>query len=177
VKVATALVRVAVTRNAVPSMKVIDPVGVGPPVDGGAGITVAVKVTGWPRLAGLSEEVSVVVVLACCTVTVMLLEVLGEKLELPWYIAVTVLKPKGSAVVTMEATPPDKVAVPSEVVPRKNWTVPSGVPAVELTPAVSVTGWPTTAGLGDAATVVVVAGKTVWVKTCEVLELKLVSPW
>ena len=55
------------------------------------------------------------------------------------------------------------------MLPLKNWTVPSGTPAVELTPAVSVTGWPTTDGLGDDATVVVVAGKTFWVKTGDVL--------
>jgi hypothetical protein len=158
-------------------MKVIEPVGVGPPVDGGAGVTVAVSVTVWPRLAGLGEAVSEVVVLACCAVTVIAVEVLGEKLELPWYIAVTLLKPKGRAVVTMDPTPPERVAVPSKVVPLKNWTVPSGTPAVELTPAVKVTGWPTTAGLGEAATVVVVAGRLVALKTGDVLPLKLVSPW
>jgi hypothetical protein len=90
---------------------------------------------------------------------------------------VIVLKPKGIAVVTIEPTPLFRVAVPSEALPLKNWTVPSGTPAVELTPAVSVTGWPTTDGLGEAATVVVVAGNTVCVKTGEVLVSKLVSPW
>jgi hypothetical protein len=83
VKVATAPESVPVPRKAVPSMKVIDPVGVGPPVDGGAGITCAVSVTVWPRLVGLGEAVSVVVVLACWTVTVIPVEVLGEKPELP----------------------------------------------------------------------------------------------
>jgi hypothetical protein len=64
-------------------MKVIEPVGVGPPVDGGDGITCAVNVTVVPRLAGFGAAVSVVVVLACWTVTVIPVEVLGEKLELP----------------------------------------------------------------------------------------------
>ena len=153
----------------VPSMKVTEPVGVGPPVDGGAGLMVAVKVTAWPMLEGFAEEVRVVVVLACWTVCVIAVEVLGEKLVLPWYIAVIESKPKVRAVVTMLPTPPLSVAVPSEVVPLKNWTVPVGTPAVELTPAVSVTGWPTTDGLGDDATVVVVVGKTVWLKIGEVL--------
>ena len=46
------------------------PVGVGPPVEGGTGWTVAVNVTDWPMPAGFSEEVSVVVVVACWTVCV-----------------------------------------------------------------------------------------------------------
>ena len=80
------------------------------------------------------------------------------------------LKPKGRAVVTRLATPPESVAVPRTVVPFRNWTVPSGTPDGELTPAVSVTAWPTTEGpgisdpTGAAATVVVVVGKTVCVK-------------
>src|SRR5262249_43447280 len=118
--VATAPLRVPVPRKVVPSMKVIDPVGVGPPVDGGAGVTVAVKVTVWPRPAGFGDAVSAVVVLACWTVTVMPAEVLGENCVLPWYCAVTVLTPNGSAVVTSEATPPLSVPVPSDVVPVKN---------------------------------------------------------
>jgi hypothetical protein len=113
-----------------------------------------------------------VVVLACCTVWVTAADVLAEKLEFPRYSAVIELKPKGSEDVTRVATPLFRVAVPSELVPPlKNWTVPVGTPALELTPAVSVTGWPTTEGLGAEATVVTVAGLTVWLKTGEVLEL------
>ena len=83
VNVATPLTSVPEPKLVVPSMKLIEPVGVGPPVEGGAGVTVAVNVTAWPRLEGFTEEVRVVVVLACWTVCVIASEVLGEKLALP----------------------------------------------------------------------------------------------
>src|SRR6476619_29078 len=46
-----------------PSMNVAEPAGVPP-----AEVTVAVKVTGWPKADGLSDEVTAVVVAACVIV-------------------------------------------------------------------------------------------------------------
>jgi hypothetical protein len=65
-------------------VKVTVPVGVPvPPV----GVTVAVKVTGWPILLGFTEDASVVVVAvvapAALTVWVSAGDVLGEKLPSP----------------------------------------------------------------------------------------------
>src|SRR3954451_9923282 len=79
-------------------------------------------------------------------------------------------------------TPPLSVAVPSEVVPLKNWTVPVGSPRPGVpgaTPAVRVTAWPVTDGLGEAATDVIEVTDpvdTVWVTAGEVLAAKLSSP-
>jgi hypothetical protein len=64
-------------------VKVTVPVGVPEPP---AGATVAVKVTGWPILLGLTEDASVVVVAAMpawLTVWVSAGEVLDEKLASP----------------------------------------------------------------------------------------------
>ena len=73
-----------------------------------------------------------------------------------------------------------RVAVPSRVAPSKKLAVPVGVPApgaTALVVAVRVTGWPNTDGLGEDATVVVVAA---WLTTGdtvgEVLPVKLASP-
>ena len=76
------------------------------------------------------------------------------------------------------------VPVLSVVPPSLNVTVPLGaVPAPEpgavtVTVAVKLTDWPTTEGLADEASVVVVgAWLTVWVKGLVVAEeVKLVSP-
>ena len=67
------------------------------------------------------------------------------------------------------------------VVPSTNSTCPVGVPAPGLktvTLAVNVTGWPTTDGLvEDDSVVVVAAGLTAWVSGTEVAgPLKLASP-
>ena len=46
-----------------------DTVPVGPPAPGATGATVAVKVTGWPKVEGLGEDPTVVVVSALPTIT------------------------------------------------------------------------------------------------------------
>ena len=55
------------------------------------------------------------------------------------------------------ANPPTRSATPITVPSSVNVTLPSGVPAVDVTLAVKVTNWLTGAGLGDADSVVVVA--------------------
>ena len=57
-KVAMLLVKVPVPRVLVPFLKVTVPLGV--PAPGETGLTVAVKVTDWPKTEGLAEEVKLV---------------------------------------------------------------------------------------------------------------------
>src|SRR6266516_4835510 len=122
-------------------VKVTVPVGV--PAPGATALTVAVKVTIWPDTDGLTEEVTVVVLLALLTVWVN-----GEAVL---YVAVPELSATGVW------------GVPSIV----NVTVPLGVPApgaTAATVAVNVTDWPETEGLTDEVTVVVVSALlTVWI--------------
>ena len=66
--------RLMVASDVAPSLKVTVPEGV--PEPGAKVVTVAVKVTDWPKQAGLSEEASVVAVLALLTVWVSAGEVL-----------------------------------------------------------------------------------------------------
>jgi len=58
-------------------------VPVGVPLPAGFTVTVAVKVTGWPKTEGLAEELTVVVVAAMLTVCVTPAEVLVLKLVSP----------------------------------------------------------------------------------------------
>jgi hypothetical protein len=57
VKVATPPDKLPLPSTVAPSLNVTDPVGVPPPP-----VTVAVKVTAWPNVLGLSDEISDVVV-------------------------------------------------------------------------------------------------------------------
>ena len=85
------------------------------------------------------------VVDACVTGTVTAGEVLEVNVESPEYTAVIELVGTVSDVVSSVATPFVIVSVPSEVVPLKNWTVPVGVPAPDVTGAtvaVNVTSCP-----------------------------------
>ena len=61
-------------------MKVTEPVGV--PLPGAAALTVAVKVTDWPKTVGLAEAVTTVLVPSCFTVWIRV-DVLVAKVELP----------------------------------------------------------------------------------------------
>ena len=56
---------VAVPRTVEPSLNVTVPVGV--PVPGEAGITTAVKTTGWPKTEGLADGITTDVVLSLPT--------------------------------------------------------------------------------------------------------------
>ena len=73
------------------------------------------------------------------------------------------------------AEPPDSATGEPELVPSTaNWTVPVGVPAVEVTVAVNVTESPNIDGFADDDTLIVVdAPLTVCVNE-PVLELKVV---
>jgi hypothetical protein len=83
-----------------------------------------------PTAEGLALEASVVVVAAGLTVCARVDEVLARKLESPLYFAEIECEPGSSEVAAVErdATPPERVALPSEVLPTKNVTLPVGVP-------------------------------------------------
>ena len=81
------------------------------------------------------------------------------KLVSPEYCTVIELAPSGKRVVAMLPVPLASVAMPSEVVPLKNWTVPVGVPApgaTACTVAARVTLCPKTGVVVDGMNVVVV---------------------
>ena len=80
VNVAWPALKLFVAREVVPSLKVTVPVGV--PLPGAVALTVAVMITCWPKTDGLSEETSVVEVLALLFVCVSEL-VLALKLPSP----------------------------------------------------------------------------------------------
>ncbi len=107
--------------------------------------TWAVKVTDLPTADGFALEVSVAEVAAGFTICARVEEVLARKLESPLYFAEMECEPARSEVdaVVRVATPPDSVALPSEVLPSKKVTVPVGVPPnAGATAAVNVTDWP-----------------------------------
>ena len=79
-----------------PSLKVTFPVGV--PAPGEFAVTTAVKVTNWPEVEGLSDEVKLVVVEAWLTVWPTNWEVLAGKVVSPLYCAVMARTPTLSAV-------------------------------------------------------------------------------
>ena len=81
VKVALPPDRLAVAKVAAPSRKVTVPVGV--PTAGATALTMAVKVTAWPKSDGFTELVTVVVLLPLLTVWVIAVEVLLAKLLSP----------------------------------------------------------------------------------------------
>ena len=64
-----------------PSLNVTVPVGI--PAPGDVAVTVAVRVTDWPKTVGFAEEVTVVEVLVLFTVCVRAAEVLVLKLPSP----------------------------------------------------------------------------------------------
>jgi hypothetical protein len=74
--------------------------------------------------------------------------------------------PTASAAVLIDAVPPETGAVPSDVAPLKNSTVPPGLPepgGLTLTVAVIATLSPTTDGFGDVLRAVDVAA---WLTEC-----------
>jgi hypothetical protein len=140
------------------------------------GVTVAVKVTDWPKTEGFVEEVRVVVVAMPegLIMTETALDVLPVKLGAPEYSAVNESIPTGSVVVVRIAVLPLRLAVPTDVVPLKNCTVPVGVPAPGATTAmvaVSVTVWPEFAVEGVAERPVLVLA---WL-TISVVDEELVT--
>src|ERR1051325_1800550 len=176
-KVTTPPLRLLVASEAAPSLNVTVPLGV--PLPGAAALTVAVKVTDWPKTDGWAEDTTAVVVLSLLTTWLRAEEVLVLKLLSAPYTAVMEWVATLKAVVLKVVVPPLKVPVPNVAAPSLNVTVPLGVPApgkTALTLAVKVTDWPDTEGLAEEATLVVVlVGLTVWVTVPEVLVLKLTS--
>jgi hypothetical protein len=143
-------------------LKLTEPAGV--PV--GAGVTVAVKVTVCPAVAGFGATLKVVVVatVRALTVTLWTVEVELANPALLENIAVRLNTPAGRLLVVNIATPEELTfPLPSSVPPLKKFTVPNGVPVgAGVTVAVNVTGCPATAGFGVTTKVVVV---TVWAFT------------
>jgi hypothetical protein len=109
-------------------------------------------------------------------------DVLPLKLLLPLYSAVTVCAPSANdEIAPLAALLPLKLTGAPKFDPSiLNCTVPPGVPdpgAVALTVAVNVTDWPTTDGLADELTLVLVSAlSTACVIAPDVLVLKLPSP-
>ena len=85
-----------------PSLNVTVPVGV--PVPGATTLTVAVKVTDWPKTDGFTLEASAVVVVFWFTVCVRTAEVLPESFVSPPYTAVIECDPTARVAVAKVAT-------------------------------------------------------------------------
>jgi hypothetical protein len=134
VRVASPLLKVPVPRTVAPSRNVIVPVA---PVG-----AVAVKITDWLTIEGLSDDVTATVGAALTTVTTTGGEMAGLLLASPGVLAVIGSVPSGKVTV-MVATPPMIGAVPIGVEPSEKVTGPdtpggtvsvivTGVPAVGL---------------------------------------------
>ena len=134
-------------------MNVTVPVGIGPIVLE----TVAVKVTREPTGAVVLLDISVVVVVAGCTVSLKVLDVAPASFPFATYCAVRAWLPTANVVVEKDATPPGlKFALPIAVVPSKNVIEPAGVPVAAVAVAVSITFCVTKTGFGAAVSITVV---------------------
>src|SRR5882724_9167539 len=101
-----------------PSMKVADPVGVPP-----AELTVAVTTTDWPKVDGLRDEVTTVVVAACVIVRLPVPAAVA-KFGSAGKVAVTLREPAPSPKVA--GFTPISLALPDPLVA----SVPTGVPSI-----------------------------------------------
>ena len=133
VSVVWPLFKVPVPRGVPPSRKVIVPVA-----PAGA---VAVKVTGWLTIEGLSDEVTATVGAVFTTVTETGGEVAGLLFASPGVLAVIGSVPSGKLLTVMVATPPTIGAVPIGFEPFEKVTGPD-TPGGTF--SVMVTGVPTT---------------------------------
>lgn len=113
-------VRLTVPRSVVPSENETLPPAVPPK----AGCTEAVKVTTCPTGAGLALEETVVVVVAGFTTSDNALDVLPARFEFPLYTAVIECVPASKDDTANCAALLETVAVPTNVEPSKNVTVP-----------------------------------------------------
>jgi hypothetical protein len=135
----------------VPSKNWIAPVGVKEP------LKVAVKVSGIPCgaevvIAGDTVRASEVMDFR---VTVAGEERAAVKLVSPLYCAVIESAPAGRAVVLRVAIPDTRLTgEPTLALPERNWTVPVGDPAVELTFACNMTDVPALPELGVAVSAI-----------------------
>jgi ribosomal protein L11 len=166
---------VAVPIEVAPSKNVTAPVGV-PPVL----VTVVESVTDCPDVDGFADDVgALVVVVALFTVCESAVaDVLVANDALPLYVAVIECVPTDKLETASEAEPLLSVAVPIEVAPSKNVTVPVGVPPVLVTVVESVTDCPDVDGFADdvGVLVVVVALFTVCDNAADVLVANCALP-
>jgi hypothetical protein len=165
---------VPVPNTVTPFLKVTKPAGV--PV--GAGVTVAVKVTSCPAVAGFGTTVKVVVVtVSALTVTLCAVEVAPANPVLPENTAVRLNIPFGRLLVVNVAIPKElTLPLPNNVAPSKKFTVPRVVPVgAGVTVAVKVTDCPENAGFGATFKVIVV---TVWALTVTITadEVEVANP-
>lgn len=146
-------------RVVAPSLKVTVPPGVPPP--GADADTVAVKVTDCPTTDGFVDDVTDVVVAAAFTTCDTAAEDDPAYGAEPAYAAVIDLVPADAGATVHVAVPALSVWEPPAHVradpPSRKVTDPVGVPETALTVAVYVTGCPTTDGLADERTDVLVA--------------------
>ena len=160
-----------------PSLNVTVPVGVAGPL---LVVTVAVNVTDAPTTTEAPLVESPTPVVACCTVSVSVAEVLPALFVSPPNTAVTALEPTVSALVLNVATPEGfNMPVPSVLEPSLNVIVPVGIaePLLAVTVAVKVMVAPTVEELRLAVSVVVVViCCTLCVSAAEVLVRLLESP-
>lgn len=105
-----ALLRLPVPNTVAPSRKVTVPVGV--PAPGATPPTFAVSITVCPRIDGLGDADTVVVVPAWLTTCVSANDVLGAKFTSPAYTAVMLWVPTAKDAVLKVAVPELRVAVP-----------------------------------------------------------------
>jgi hypothetical protein len=166
VRVATPLFKVPVPRTVAPSRNVIVPVA---PVG-----AVAVKVTDWLTIEGLSDDVTTTVGAPLTTVTTTGGEMAGLLLASPGVLAVIGSVPSGKVTV-MVATPPMIGAVPIGVEPLEKVTgpdTPGGTVSVIVTGVPAVGLFVDTTGTGSTG----VSLLTVCERGAEVAELWFESP-
>jgi len=105
--------------------------------------TVAVKITDWPNVAGFRFDTTPVAAVAWFTVSVKTAEVLPEKFPSPLYFDVIECEPAVKFGTVSCAVLLAIVAVPRDVVPSRNVTVPVAEPPGGVcTLAVNVTDCP-----------------------------------
>ena len=136
VNVATPPVSSFEPTDVVPLRNTTVPVGTGTP--GSTGPTIALNVTNSPATLDATSTLNEVVVVAFATVSVTAVDVDGNTVADPPYVAVNDTVPTGNFVVLSDAMFPTTPAEPNAVVPRLNVTDPV-TGTVEETVAVKVT--------------------------------------
>lgn len=167
VKAVWPLAKVPMPRIVEPSKNVIVPVA-----PTGA---IAVKVTGWLMIEGLSDDVTVTVGAVFTTVTTTGSEVAGLLLASPGVLAVIGSVPSGRVDTVMVATPPMIGAVPIGVEPSEKVTgpdTPGGTVSVIVTEVPTVGLFVDTTGMGKVG----VSLFTVCERGVETAELWFASP-
>jgi hypothetical protein len=167
--------KLLVPRLVVPSTNSTVPVGVPPEL-----VSVAVRMTGAPCGAGLSEDFTVAMVRARLTVWTRALELLPLLSVSPLYRATRLWTPTARVEPgSWKAARPVwlSTAVPRGVKPSSKVTFPVGMVVFPETTAVSVRGDPPTEGfVMEASEVTVVPASTIRTRGVEELEAKVEIP-